>query len=136
MSDGFDRIINKIDNLEASSQGYIVELAIASRAAAEQALNMKLGAKAKHFKVSVESTGATIAVTVEPIDDAGRFIYYGTAPHQIVAKSGNAMPIGGGNFSMKVNNPGTNGMKDEIDEVVLAAVIAAKRLIGGFGGRI
>jgi hypothetical protein len=133
---GIDRIIERINGLEATMQEYQTTLAILLVQTIQSRLNSVLGDKAKHFTVTAIPNGPDVKVKLTA-DEIGGYIYNGTQGHTIeMRKSDSAMPIGGNQFARVVHHPGTKPMKDEIDKVVEEAIAEAKLAMGTMRKRV
>lgn len=132
--EGLTSVQQHLEGLQASRQTYMVQFAIACRQSIEQALVGLLADRARHFNIQIEQDGQRMSIKVVAASDVGKYLYYGTPSHEIVAQSGQAMPLGGNRF-MKANHPGTKGMKKKIDAAVQQAVADAKASMGQLGAR-
>jgi hypothetical protein len=84
-------------------------------------LNSVLGEKAKYFDVRVEPRGLGVEISVVANDVKGTFIYSGTSAHDIIS-SYQPMPMPDGGFSRSVRHPGTQPMKEQIDQAIISAL--------------
>ena len=123
-----------VEILAASRQSYMVEFAVAVRQFIQQELVRVLQDRVRHFEIQIEQDGMNIAVKVVAISDVGRYIYYGTQPHTMVARSGEPMPMGGNRF-MRAEHQGTKGMKEKIDNAITQGISDAKQAMGQLGMR-
>lgn len=81
-----------------------------------------LGEKAKYFDVRIEPRGNGVEISVVTNSPVGSYIYRGTASHDIISSSYQAMPMPDGRFARSARHPGTQPMKEEIDQAIMSAL--------------
>lgn len=130
-----DRVVNQMDEAEPRVQALLLQYSIALQNLLKTNLESALGSKYSHLAVEVSGTGGrmtTISVTSK--DDIGGYILTGTKPH--VIRSTIPMPIAGGQYRYVVHHPGTKGVLEEIESILVKTELQAQTLLGGFGNRI
>lgn len=105
----------RLSAVEASAALNAEVLGLFAKQIMEQKLQQLLGDKKKHFSVHIVPSLRGVLIDVNPIDEVGDYLYYGTAPHD---EFGISMPIGDGGFANAVYHPGTKAWKPEIDALV------------------
>ncbi len=80
-----------------------------------------LGEKSKYFDVRIEPSGVGVEITVVTNGPVGSYIYRGTAAHDIIS-SFQGMPMPDGGFARSVRHPGTEPMKEQIDQAIMSAL--------------
>ena len=88
-------------------------------------LGAALGEKAKYFDVNIQSGASGLEISVYASDIKGTFLYRGTSAHDIISTY-DPMPMPDGGFARSVRHPGTESMKQEIDQAIMAAVRASR----------
>lgn len=78
----------------------------------------------EHFDVGVTYMSQGMFKVDIMADEIGHYIYHGTASHTITSPK--AMPIGEGRFASKVNHPGTEPKRAEVDAIIQEALIAMR----------
>lgn len=118
-----DSISSRIQAMSTQNIVVLERLALTSKFFIEERLASVLGDDKRHFSVSVLPLGNSIKLQVAPVNELGKYIYYGTKPHSI--SSGVPMPIGSGLFAHRVYHPGTKSRKEEIDDAIKAGYMMA-----------
>lgn len=78
----------------------------------------------RHFSVDVTYMSQGIFKINIHADEIGHYIYYGTSSHNITSPL--AMPLGDNRFASRVNHPGTESRKKDIDAIIFETMMALK----------
>jgi hypothetical protein len=124
----FEKVANKLSGAAQANYGKSLQFSLMLQHKIKVNLSEILGEKAQHLSVEIAGGGVVTVITVKPKDNAGKFIWSGTAPHQIV--SNKPMPIGQGLFSYRVSHPGTKGKEAEIKQAIRRALFETKVAFG------
>lgn len=118
-------LLGYLDNQERDLNVRLTKEILALNMLVKAKLNETLGEKAKHFSVSITPSGIGVEITVRTNDAVGNFIYRGTSAHDIISTT-QPMPMPDGGFSRAVNHPGTEPLKDKVDQAIVSALVAAR----------
>jgi hypothetical protein len=118
-------LLGYLDNQERDLNVRLTKEILALNMLVKAKLNETLGEKAKHFSVNISPSGIGVEIVVRTNDSVGNFIYRGTSAHDIISTT-QAMPMPDGGFSRAVRHPGTEPMKDQIDQAIASALVAAR----------
>lgn len=118
-------LLGYLDNQERDLNVRLTKEVLGLNMLVKAKLNETLGEKARHFSVNIAASGIGVEITVRTNDSVGNFIYRGTSAHDIISTT-EPMPMPDGGFSRAVNHPGTEPMKDKIDQAVMSALAMSR----------
>jgi len=124
-----DNYNNRIGMADQKLKGLSIYAANLLKAKASAKIKAELGPKASHFTVEIVPAGIVTQIVLRPVNEKGTFLFYGAKRHSY--SSSRPMPIGDGRFAYRVDHPGFEGKRKEIEKAMREAVEETRREIRG-----